>query len=364
MKSERIKICVLIRTLNSGGAEKQSVLLSNALNADYEVHLVVQHGNEVEVKHIEFLQKNKIHFVLLKGGLFKRLNTFYHFLKESDINIIFSYLTSDNFWGAIIGKLAGVEYLVGGIRSIVLPWHKFYVTKFLQRYFLDYLIYNSLKGYDNFIQEGFDKEKAVIIHNYIDPPVSFYKRKSRNVVKVITVARFVEGKDYLTAIKVIHYLISNISTGKIDLQYFIIGFGKLEKQIREWVDFYGLNDHIHIILRPDNLEKYYLESDIYLCTSTEEGLSNSIMEAMSHSLPLVATDAGDNPSLIQDGITGFIVPQRSYKKIASALNEFITSYEKRIDFGLAGFNYIKDEFSYDNFRKKYSELINSMNIKK
>ncbi len=362
MASGGKNICVLIRALKAGGAEKQSVLLTHVLKEGYQVHLVVQYGEIIEKKHLEFLLKNKIHFILLKGNLYERQTAFYRFLKEFHIQIIFSYLTSDNFWAAVTGRLAGVPYIVGGIRSIILPWHKFYVTKFLQRFFLDFMIYNSIKGYNNFIDKGFKKEKAVIIHNYIDVPPFPPERKAVDLIKIITVARFVEGKDYLTAIKTFHFLIRNIPVEQISFKYYIIGFGKLEKQIRNWINIYGLEDYIRVVLRPHDIEKYYLESDIYLCTSTEEGLSNSIMEAMSHSLPVIATDAGDNALLVRDGITGFLLRKKAYTDIAFALRKLMMNQKKRHELGSAGYDYIKEEFSREKFKKKYFELIESMDL--
>ncbi len=127
---EKRRIVIFIRTLRSGGAEKQSSLLAKALKENFDVILVVQRGEFVEEKYIRFLNENKINYELIKGKLWRRSFTFYKLLRKHKTQIIFSYLTSDNFWSAIIGKLAGVKHLVGGVRSNYLPWHKFLITRY------------------------------------------------------------------------------------------------------------------------------------------------------------------------------------------------------------------------------------------
>src|SRR6185503_14177555 len=49
-------------------------------------------------------------------------------------------------------------------------------------------------------------------------------------------------------------------------------------------------------------------SDVYVNSSLFEGMSNTILEAMAASRPVVATRVGGNPELVRDGMTGYLVP--------------------------------------------------------
>ena len=64
----------------------------------------------------------------------------------------------------------------------------------------------------------------------------------------------------------------------------------LEAQIREWVELYGIKDRTDIHIKPNNVSELERNADIYISTSLFEGTSNSIMEALNWSLPVVATN--------------------------------------------------------------------------
>ena len=84
---------------------------------------------------------------------------------------------------------------------------------------------------------------------------------------------------------------------------------------------------------PSNLDEYLSKSDIYLSTSLFEGLSNSIMEAMAYSLPIIATDVGDNNYLVQDGYNGFVTNVKDVDEIAKKLLSLVIDKEKRLKMG-------------------------------
>lgn len=358
--SNKNNIVIFIRTLKSGGAEKQSSLLAKALKDSFNVILVVQRGEFVEEKYIKFLNENKINYELIKGKLWRRSFTFYKLLRKHKTQIIFSYLTSDNFWSAIIGKLAGVKYLVGGVRSNYLPWHKFLIMKSLNKWVQNCTVFNNNAGFQEFVKNGFVREKSPIIPNCIDEVPLFQKRDNSETIKLLTVARFIEGKDHLTAIKSFHHLINEFSLQNKKIEYIIIGHGELENQIVKWISEYELQEFITVKINPKNLMDYYVDCDIYLCASVYEGFSNSIMEAMICSMPVVATDVGDNKSQVEDGVTGYIVPPKDYVGIAEKIFNLIESYEDRISFGKAGNDLIKTQFSLEKFRVKYLDLIDKL----
>ncbi len=351
----------MIRTLRPGGAEKQSVLLAKALNENYNVSLVVQRGEYVEEKYINILVRNNIRYVLIKGNMLQRTLQLYKLFKNEKTQIVFSYLTSDNFWSAIIGKISGVNYLIGGIRSNFLPRYKFVITKFLHLWFQDYTIFNNSSGYNEFINQGFKKEKSIIINNCIDDVPPFLKREESKNIKLLTVARFTEGKDYLTAIQSFHYFLTKLCPEDINMEFIMIGHGELEEQINKWLAEYDLLKRTSLLVNPENLLEYYKLADIYLCTSVNEGFSNSIMEAMFYSLPVIATDVGDNKDLVLDGSTGILTGTKDVTSIAEEINLLVQNYTSRLSFGKAGNKRVKDEFSLTKFRENYKKLIDRLN---
>ncbi|MGC9471130.1 MAG: glycosyltransferase [Bacteroidales bacterium] len=274
--------------------------------------------------------------------------------------MVLSFLTSDNFWSAFLGRITGVRFLVGSIRNEQLPVYKEFITKLLQKYVLDYIIFNSYSGLNAFIRRGFLPEKSLVIHNCIEITSAAISRKKKNKIKILTVARFVPQKDFHTALKAVWYLKEHLVRKPVEIEYDIVGFGNQEKQIKRWIDEYDMSEYVHLIIHPGNLPEYFEKADIYLSTSLFEGLSNSILEAMSYSLPVVATDVGDNRLIVKNDETGYIVPVREYMEIARKLNELLNSYEKRTSFGLNGYKLLTENYSMNKFRNEYVRFIRTL----
>ena len=104
-------------------------------------------------------------------------------------------------------------------------------------------------------------------------------------------------------------------------------------------------------------DEYLEKSHIYLSTSLYEGTSNSIMEAMNYSLPIVATDVGDNYKLVHHNQSGFLSNIGSHAKIAEYLYVLIKNKNLRNKFGQKGFEILVENHSSEKFLKQYLNLI-------
>jgi glycosyltransferase involved in cell wall biosynthesis len=172
----------------------------------------------------------------------------------------------------------------------------------------------------------------------------------------LSVGRFHHAKDYHTAIKAVA-LLHEKTDGFI---YRIIGYGQQESQIRSWIKDYDAGAYIDIVINPSNIEKYYIDADIYFLSSIFEGLSNTVLEAMSYSLPLVLTDVGDNDLLLSNGMNGFMCDPGDHKAMSEALEELLNSHEKRLNYGRESYNRLVNTFSEDIFRQNYNRLIENL----
>jgi len=268
-------ICIFINNLQIGGAQKQSIMLAKALNPTYKSYLVVLHGNIVSPGYVEEIQKNNIQLVLLKGNLFQRLLQFGRFLIENKINFIFSYLASTNIYGALLGRLLGVKYIIGGIRNAAIPKYKMIAQKFVHNYLLNCTVFNSFVAEKNMVKQGFAKEKCKIIANGIEVTPPGQENRDAKKIKIITVTRFVPHKDVSTSIKAIAYLINRLlKKTKWKIHYSIFGFGITKDEIEAEIADLNLKDVVSLVERPANPALFFRDADIYLTTSLDEGFSN------------------------------------------------------------------------------------------
>lgn len=360
-----MNLAIFIRSLytGTGGAEKQAFLLAKCMEENHTAHIIVFKGERLDEKYKQLLSKPGISYYCLKGNLPKKLFQFFTILKKQKIDAIVSYLAVNNFWGGIIGRLAGVKFLIGGIRNSWYSRKKLLLQRFIHNHLSDYTIFNNYKGYHELLRSGFRKDNAVVIPNGIEMTSTPMAKEKRDTVVVITVARFVAQKDHLNAIKAIRYLLDNYSLQSQELKYQLVGYGPLENVMREWIIQYGLETVVELVIRPANLNEYYLNADIYLCASTFEGVSNSVLEALSFGLPVVATDAGDNTSMVPDGESGFIVQVGDYKAIADCLYQLIHDQKKRTEFGNRGFALCREKYSMEAFRQAYLNFFETLEKK-
>ena len=351
-------IVIFTNTLKSGGAEKQAILLAKALQNNYIIWLVVYYGDQYNQRYIDYLNNNNINTIYLYGHHLKKIIFFYNFLKKQKIDIIFSYLVTTNFLGSLVGRIVGVKYTIGGIRSSILSNKKIFLQRFIHNYINTFTIINNYKGRELLIKQGFLAHKIKVITNCyiaIEKPI---KRQDTNIITILSVGRFCEAKDYFTAIKAI----SILKQTEVNFKYIIIGYGELENEIRKWVKIYNVQNKVEIIINPDNLNGYYKNADIYLMTSLFEGLSNTVLEAMGFSLPLVVTNVGDNNKLVQEGKNGFLCEIGDAEYIAEKLIYLINNYEERIKFGELSYKIVSENYSFDKFQSNYINFIESLNI--
>lgn len=355
------KIVIINNWLISGGAEKQGLILAKTLNQHYKVYFCIYYSHKIEEKFINEITKNNIKLILLKGNHFSKFSQFYNFCRKEQINIIISYLFAGNILNSIIGSLLKVKHRIGGIRNSKDAFLKQIVQRFLHNRLLSHSISNSYKGKEECIKLGYKAEKFTVVHNCFEFKSMKYTPINSKTINIITIARFVEQKDYLTSIKAVHYAIDNSKVN--NLHYIIIGYGHLESQIREWIMQYNIQDYTTVLINPKDIEKYLINSHIYLSTSLFEGLSNSIMEGMSCSLPIIATDAGDNSSLVLPGVNGYLTENFESEKIGKYILELADDPVKRKLMGENSLKHLKANFSIEIYERKYLEFINNLPIR-
>jgi glycosyltransferase involved in cell wall biosynthesis len=73
----------------------------------------------------------------------------------------------------------------------------------------------------------------------------------------------------------------------------------------------------------DDIPRVLAALDVFVLPSIAEGMSNTVLEAMATGLPVVATRVGANPELVDDGVTGTLVPARAPAALAHAIASYL-----------------------------------------
>ena len=352
-------ICIAINSLAMGGAEKQCLLLAKALKTFHNlVVVVVDPTEEIHPDRLDNLEKEAIDAVYLPKNQLLKITEFTKLLRKRKIEIVFSYLPTDTVLSAICAKLVKVPYKFGGIRNSFLPRFKLIVLRFVHNFLLNYTIANNYAGYQAAIAFGY-KNRVLVIPNGIEIRPLLPKEYTSKRITIISLGRLVSQKKYDIAIQTIAHL-KTILNKDYNIFYKIVGQGPQENAILDAINKYGLQKDIELIKDAPDIYALLEASDIYLCTSFFEGISNAIMEAMNCGLPIVATDVGDNSRLIMDNTSGYLVPVNDYEALANKLNELIESPIMRKKMGVAGHIHLAKNFGYKAYQKKYLDLIENI----
>lgn len=126
------------------------------------------------------------------------------------------------------------------------------------------------------------------------------------------------------------------------------------KKLKENIIQKGLSELVKILppVYGDSKNEYFRSSDIFVLPSHHEGMPISIIEAMGAALPIVASTVGGIPDLIEDGITGLLIPPHDTMALSKALEKLILSEELRDRLGNAAREYAKKNHEIEGYIAK------------
>lgn len=243
----------------------------------------------------------------------------------------------------------------------------FYNPRFrvADRYFFKYLsrviwkksssVVANSEGLKTLAKETSPKQKIAVIYNGVDTneflPVN--RKKTGKTLRIILVSRLIKRKG-------INYLLDALSQIKQEnFHLMVIGDGNqrehLEKMAKEAglvnkVSFLGLVSH-------KSISQYYSQSDLFILPSLNEGMSNTVLEAMASGLPIITTNVGGSKELIKDN--GFVVNPRSSEEILDAIKKYLADPSLLIKHGKES-RRIAERMSWENVAKNYKSLYNSL----
>jgi glycosyltransferase involved in cell wall biosynthesis len=159
-------------------------------------------------------------------------------------------------------------------------------------------------------------------------PVQQARRQEDGVVRLLSVGSLVPVKGY-------DLLIAAAAT-LTDLPWQLTIAGDRTRnpaaaaQLDADIATYGLADRVAVLgaVRPEQITKLYLGSDVFVLASRFEGYGMALTEAISHGLPVVSTRAGAIPDTVPAG-TGLLVPPGDVTALAEALRRLISDHAER-----------------------------------
>jgi glycosyltransferase involved in cell wall biosynthesis len=138
----------------------------------------------------------------------------------------------------------------------------------------------------------------------------------------------------------------------------IAGHGPLRERLEREAKELGITDNVrfHGALSPDELRERYRRALVFVLSSLSEGLGRVIWEAMASSLPVVASNVGGVPDLVEHGRTGFLVEPGDEEAMAERILWLLENPEEASRMGRAGRAEARNWFSTERYVEGYREL--------
>jgi glycosyltransferase involved in cell wall biosynthesis len=208
------------------------------------------------------------------------------------------------------------------------------------------------------IDEGLPCDRVRVLHNGISPeplPTEAVRSQARSALEldpsrivVGTVARLDPVKDLGTLIEAFGLL----HRRSADTHLVIVGDGTERASLADKIAALGLNAAVTLTGHHESPRMLLPGFDVYVNSSVHEGLSVTILEAMSAALPVVATHVGGNPELVSAD-TGSIVPPRDPAAMGQVLNELAADRSLRKAYGAAGRARVESCFTFEQMALAY-----------
>lgn len=142
-----------------------------------------------------------------------------------------------------------------------------------------------------------------------------------------------------------------------DAVFVIVGDGPLRGELEEKCRQLGLDDHVFFAgWKPNAASTMLPLFDVFFQPSLWEAMSMVVLEAMAACKPVVVTNVGDNCHVVENEMTGLVVPPKDIDAMARALDKLIDSKELRDRFGEAGRRRFEQHYTARAMAQRYEEL--------
>ena len=362
-------------TIDNGPALFANLLYDNTIKSDkYDVRIIT------EDLHITTQEREKLYRLNLQQNTFNRF--FYQFFrivqyhnKAVKIKKVFNYdvlVYNNAFTGLISVKILNKPVVVMindyNRRELIergLGFNKNYFKNLLLFNFekvaaknADFVIVNS-----KFLKDtvhnmyGVSKPKIKVLYKGIDLKKYNFRLREKygKAIGILFVkgdfenGGFYELVDAITLLREYKIKLTIVGPRLIDLD-------KIEKYLIEK----GLTNYeINGPMRPEKVKTYLDKADIFCVPSHKEALGVANMEALASGLPVISTNVGGIPEVLDQGKCGWLVEPGNAKQLAGAIKDCIENPKKRIEKSKYGHEFVQ-RFNADNLISNFLKIVDEV----
>ncbi|MBI5188683.1 MAG: glycosyltransferase family 4 protein [Nitrospirae bacterium] len=279
-------------------------------------------------------------------------------IREKRIDVVNTHSSSDSWIGTIAARLSRLKPLILRTRHLSTP---------IGRNTLSRLIYNILP--DAVITTGDEIKQRMIKYNHFDGEKIFSIPTGIDIehFNPVRVSASIHSKGFsigmvsvLRSWKGHRYFIEAVPAilGMIpDSLFYIVGDGPQFQNIKDMIKDLLLEDKVFMLGHRFDIPEILASLDVIVHPSyANEGVPQSILQAMAMEKPVVASDAGSIKEVIIDRETGFLIEPKNPEQLSERVIELYKNPELRIKFGREGRRLVEKDYSTEKMLDKIESL--------
>ncbi len=360
-----MRVLHIIPSLDRAGAEKQLMLLARGLprgEFDVQVCVLTRLGPLVDP-----LREAGIDVVCIDKTWKVDPAAYWRLKREITRrrpDLVHTWIFAANSYGRQAARAARVPHIVASERCVDRwkSWHELAIDRYLAR-FTDCIVTNSSGVREFYAEHGIPAEKFVVIPNGILPPPPAATGGTReellaelglpaHVRLIGAVGRLWPQKRY----KDIIWAADLLTVIHDDVHVLVLGDGPERERLERFAEHVQVKNRVHFLGHRSDVTRFLPHFDVFWISSGYEGQSNSVMEAMSWGIPVVASDIAGNRDLVVHDETGFLYPLGDRAKLAGYTQLLLDDPARGQALGAAGRARMLREFSVEKLVERQADL--------
>jgi phosphatidylinositol alpha-1,6-mannosyltransferase len=147
-----------------------------------------------------------------------------------------------------------------------------------------------------------------------------------------------------------------------DVYLVLVGGGEDRPRLEQLARDQSVSERTRFLqnLTPDELFACYASCDIFALPSRGEGFGLVFLEAMAHGKPVIGGAHGGSPDVIEDGVTGRLVPHGDIERLSGALESLLADPVRAREMGAQGRNRVEATFSFKQFQSRLTQMLSDV----